>query len=90
MLDLGGLVLFFGGAATFVRSWIGFQGIMEFEPPAQGSVVGAVSIANGYWRLQHIGSGLMLAGITLFVLAWWVARTTPAGAKIDPPLRLEP
>ena len=85
-LDLGGLVLFIGGGATFVRAWIGFQGVTQFQPSVDGPAWGAVSLADGYWRLQQIGSGLMLAGIAVFVVAWWVARspTEPTPVSSSP------
>jgi hypothetical protein len=34
----------------------------------------AVAVADGFWRLQKIGTWLMVAGVAVFVLAWWVAR----------------
>lgn len=74
ILDLGGLLLFLGGGAIFVWAWMGFRGVTDYEPPVDGPAWGAVSIADGYWRLQKIGTGLMLAGVVVFVLAWWVAR----------------
>jgi hypothetical protein len=81
ILDLGGLLLFLGGAAVFAWAWIGFQGLTGYVPPVDGSAPSAVSVANGYWRLQKIGAGLMMGGQAVFVLAWWVARrrAKPAG-----------
>jgi hypothetical protein len=76
LLDLGGLVLLLGGGATCVRAWIGYESVTRFVPPGDGPAWGAVSVADGYLRLQRIGSGLMLAGVAVFVLAWWVARST--------------
>ncbi len=80
LLDLGGLLLFLGGGALFAWAWIGFQGLMGYVPPVDGPAPSAVSVANGYWRLQKIGVGLMIAGVAVFVLAWWVARRRPAPA----------
>jgi len=34
----------------------------------------AVSMADGYWRIQKTGVGVMLGGLAVFLLAWWVAR----------------
>ncbi len=75
ILDLVGLLLFLGGAAAFVWAWIGFRGVPEYVPPVDAATWAAVRVANGYWRAQKIGTALMLAGILVFVLAWWVART---------------
>jgi hypothetical protein len=80
LLDLCGLALFLGGGSTCVRAWIGFQSVTRFVPPADGPAWGAVSVADGYLRLQRIGSGLMLVGLAVFVMAWWVARSTPRRA----------
>ena len=72
VLDLAGLLLFLGGGATFVWAWLGFQGLPADIPSIEGR--SAVSVANGYWRLQNIGAGLMIVGVAVFVIAWWVAR----------------
>lgn len=85
MLDLVGLLLFMGGGATFVRAWIGFRSIPEYEPPIGGPDWATVNIADGYWRLQKIGGGLMLAGVAVFILAWWVARASTRRASLPSP-----
>lgn len=73
-LDLVGFLLFVGGGVTWVRAWLGFRALPEGLPPAGGPEGAAVAIADGFWRLQKVGSGLMLAGVVVFVVAWWVAR----------------
>ena len=74
VLDLVGLVLFLVGAALYARAWVGFRGVSAFVPQADGPAWSAVAVANRFWRLQKIGAGVMLAGLAVFVLAWWVAR----------------
>lgn len=74
ILDLGGLLLFLAGGATYAWAWIGFQGVPEYVPSADAPLGAAVAVADGYWRLQKIGTGLMVAGVAVFILAWWVAR----------------
>lgn len=74
ILDLAGLLLFGAGGGLFVWAWTGFRAVPDFEPSIDGPAFAAVSLADGYWRLQKIGVGLMLAGVAVFVLAWWAAR----------------
>jgi hypothetical protein len=78
MLDVVGLVLFLGGTAVAAWAWLGFQGLPEYQPPADAPAWSAVEVANGYWRLQKIGTGLMAAGVVVFVAAWGVARRARA------------
>ena len=72
ILDLAGLLLLLGGGAVLVWAWVGFQGLPANLPSVAGR--SAVAVANGYWRLQKIGTGLMVTGVAVFVAAWWVAR----------------
>jgi len=74
LLDGAGLLLFLGGLALFVRSWLGFRGMPDYQVPADAAAWAAISVADGFWRLQKIGVGFMLAGVAVFVLAWLVAR----------------
>jgi hypothetical protein len=83
VLDVAGLLVFLGGAATFVWAWIGFQGVPELQPSVDGPAWAAVAVADGYWRLQKIGTGLMVAGGALFVVAWWVARRARASGELE-------
>ena len=87
ILDLAGLLLFVGGGATYAWAWLGFQGMPDYVPPADASAFSAVALADGYWRLQKIGTGLMLAGVAVFILAWWVARGAArrAALSVAPP-----
>ncbi|MDH3206315.1 MAG: hypothetical protein OEO79_06875 [Gemmatimonadota bacterium] len=75
ILDLAGLLLFLGGGAIFVWAWLGFQGVPELVPALEEQARSAIAVANRYWRLQKIGTGFMIAGVAVFVLAWWVARS---------------
>jgi hypothetical protein len=83
LLDLVGLFLFLAGATVFVRAWIGFESVRHYEAAPDDLPWAAVRLANEYLRLQHLGGGLMMAGIAVFVAAWWMAgRRRIAG---DPP-----
>jgi len=73
-LDLAGLLLFLGGGGTFAWSWSGFRGMEAYVPPPDAPAWSAIAMADGYLRMQWIGGGLMVAGVAVFVLAWWVAR----------------
>lgn len=75
ILDLVGLVLFAAGGTLFAWSWVGFRGVQDYVPPSDAPLWTAVGVADGYWRLQKIGGGLMIGGVAVFVVAWWTART---------------
>lgn len=75
ILDVAGLLLFVAGVAVAARAWVGFRQVTGYEPPSDGPAWAAVTMADGYWRLQKIGVVLMLAGVAVFVAAWWVARS---------------
>ena len=81
VLDLVGLLLFLGGGALFARAWVGFRSVQGFVPPPDAPAWAAVELADQYWRLQKIGAGLMIAGIAVFVAAWWVARAVGRAAE---------
>lgn len=83
VLDLVGLIIFAAGGVFFVRAWIGFRGVPDYVPPAESRPWAAVGVADGYWRLQKVGAGLMIAGIAVFVLAWWSARRIAARASLE-------
>jgi hypothetical protein len=73
LLDLAGLLLFLAGAAVFVRAWIGLEGVRHYQAAPDDLPWAATRLANGYVHLQHVGGGIMLAGIAVFVAAWWMA-----------------
>ena len=74
VLDLFGLALFAGGVAVCVRAWSGFRSVEAFQPGPDDPLWSALRMADGYWRLQRVGVGLMIGGVAVFALAWWVAR----------------
>jgi hypothetical protein len=80
ILDLLGLGLFLAGAAVATRAWIGFRGLPDDLPAAGTSATSAVAVADGFWRLQKIGTWMMIAGVAVFVLAWWAARRARTAA----------
>ena len=79
ILDLAGLLLFLAGAGCYARAWFGFRGMPTYVPDPDGELRTAVQVADGFWRLQKIGVGLMVAGIGVFVVAWWKARRRSDG-----------
>lgn len=79
LLDLAGLLLFLGGGGTFAWAWIGFRGVQDYVPPPDAPAWAAVAVADGYLRVQWVGAALMVAGLGVFVLAWWVARRVMRG-----------
>jgi len=83
ILDLLGLALFLGGAAVATRAWIGFRGLPDDLPSPGTSAVSAVAVADGFWRLQKIGTGLMIAGVAVFIIAWWIARKAQATVPVE-------
>jgi small-conductance mechanosensitive channel len=78
VLDSIGLLLFAAGAVAFVWAWTGFRRVEAYQPPSDAPAWAAISMADGYWLWQKIGVGLMLAGVAIFVAAWWVARRRQA------------
>lgn len=74
LLDLAGVLIFAAGGGLYAWAWTGFRRVPEYSPALAEGAWAAVEMANGYWRLQKIGTGLMVAGIGVFVCAWWVAR----------------
>lgn len=73
LLDLVGAVLFLAGAALYAWAWAGFRRVPAYQPTLEEGAWAALELANGYWRLQRIGTALIVAGIGVFVCAWWVA-----------------
>lgn len=84
ILDLLGLILFVVGGGVFVRAWLGFQSVRHYNPSPDDRPWAAMHLANGYQRLQHVGGIIMLAGVAVFVAAWWIAgRRAPAAESVD-------
>ena len=78
MLDLAGLLIFLTGAGCYARAWFGFRSLPAYVPDPDGEPWASLEIADGFWRLQKIGVGLMVFGIAVFVIAWWIARRKQA------------
>jgi len=74
VLDVIGLLIFLAGGGLFARSWAGFRSVPDFQRAPGDVPMAAVAHADGFLRLQHIGVGLMLIGVGVFGLAWWMAR----------------
>lgn len=87
VLDLVGLLFLVVGGGFVARAWVGFREVQGFVPPPDAPAMAAVEFADGFWRMQKVGVGLMLIGIGVFVAAWWVARQAAArstGQELPP------
>lgn len=71
------------GAGIFARAWLGFQEVRDFTPTADEAPMAAVRFADGFLRLQRIGVSVMLVGIAVFVVAWWVGRRTASEDRTE-------
>jgi len=78
ILDAAGLLVFVVGAGLYAWAWNGFRAVREYQPAIEDGAWAAVELADSYWRLQKIGTALMVVGIAVFVGAWWVARRAAA------------
>jgi len=79
VLDLIGLVLFLAGGATFARAWMGFTAVRAYQPTPEEGPWAAIRLADHWLRVQWAGGALMLAGVAVFLAAWWVARSSAPG-----------
>lgn len=73
VLDATGALLFLAGGGVLVRAWLGFRGVSGYHPRPEDGAWAAVQLADRYWLMQKVGATVMLAGIAVFVVAWWVA-----------------
>jgi hypothetical protein len=85
LLDLAGILLFAPGGGLFAWAWAGFRRVREYQPSLEDGSWAAIGMADGYWRLQKIGTALMVAGVAVFVLAWWVAGRARQSDSATPP-----
>lgn len=74
ILDLVGLLLFLAGGLVYGRAWLGFRSVPDFERPEHAVIMAATELADGFRRMERVGLGVMVVGIAVFVVAWWVAR----------------
>lgn len=74
VLDLVGVVLFLAGGAVFARAWLGFKAVHAYQPTPEEGLWAATRLANHWLRVQWVGGAVMLAGLAVFLAAWWVAR----------------
>ncbi|MDX1647712.1 MAG: hypothetical protein R3304_11260 [Longimicrobiales bacterium] len=84
VLDVVGLLVFLAGGGLVVRAWMGFQSVPAFEPTGADGPWAAMQLADGFHRTQRLGVALMVVGVAVFVLAWWMGRRggpTPAAGS---------
>ena len=74
LLDLAGLLLFLAGAGISARAWVGFEEVRVHQPAPGEEAFAALRLHDRYARLQGVGGALMVAGVAVFVVAWWVGR----------------
>ena len=79
ILDLVGLLLGLAGSGFVIRAWIGFGEVQAYEPKFDDPPMAAVAFADGFWRMEKLGIGLILLGVAVFGAAWWVARRASRG-----------
>lgn len=89
VLDLVGALLFAVGGGLYAWAWAGFRRVREYQPTLEDGEWAAVRLADEYWRLQRIGTGLMLGGLAVFLGAWWVAGRARRQA-VEPRLDADP
>ncbi len=59
-----------------------------YQPTPEAGPWAATRLANHYLRVQWVGGAVMLAGLAVFLAAWWIARRsapeTRAGGASGP------
>ncbi len=79
VLDLVGLLLFLAGAGVAARAWAGFEEVRVFQAAPGDEPFVTLRLHDHYVRLQRVGGALMVGGVAVFVVAWWVGRRTGEG-----------
>ncbi|HSW28779.1 MAG TPA: hypothetical protein VLH75_04700 [Longimicrobiales bacterium] len=74
LLDLAGLLLLLAGAGMAARAWVGFEEVRAFRAGPGDEPFAALRLHDHFSRLQHAAGALMVAGVAVFVAAWWVGR----------------
>ena len=74
VLDLVGLLVFLSGAGMSARAWAGFEEVRVYQPAPGDEFFAALRMHDRYARLQRAGGVVMVAGVAVFVAAWWVGR----------------
>jgi len=79
LLDVVGLLLLLAGAGMAARAWAGFEEVRTYQATAADGPFAALRLHDRYARLQRAGTMVMVAGVAVFVAAWWVARRDGKG-----------
>ena len=74
LLDVVGLVLLLAGAGASARAWTGFEEVRTYQAAPGAEPFAALRLHDRYARLQGAGTALIVAGVGVFVAAWWVGR----------------
>lgn len=79
LLDLAGLLFLLAGAGMAARAWAGFEEVRSYQATAVDEPFAALRLHDHYTRVQRTGVVLMVAGVAVFVAAWWVGRRRGEG-----------
>jgi len=81
ILDLVGLVLVLAGGGMVARAWSGFEEVRTFQAAPDAQPFAALRLHDRWARVQRAGTTFMVAGVAVFVTAWWVARRDAGGGE---------
>jgi hypothetical protein len=74
LLDLAGLALMLGGAACYLRAYLGMRALQQ-RPRVPGDVpFAAMAEFERWWNWSRFGFAIFVAGIVVAVVAALVAR----------------
>lgn len=74
VLDALGLLLFLGGAAVYLWTWMELRAMDRFQRAPGDALFAAVERADHVSMISRIGAGIMAAGVLVFVIAAVIAR----------------
>ena len=74
VLDLVGILVFLCGAGMSARAWAGFEEVRAYQAAPGDEPFTALRLHDRYSLLQRAGGVVMVAGVAVFVAAWWVGR----------------